>query len=80
MPKLRIASLYLSIAHFGYGMQGIVQACRQLGKDIENLSLEVVAELIAMLKYPRPKHPTDNWQVKMTRRANHLLNLYRSPL
>jgi len=77
-PKSRIPHLYLSVAHFGYGMQGLAAACIRLGKDVNSLSPRDAAELIARLKYPQPKNLTAAWQQKLLRRTEHLLNLYEA--
>ncbi len=76
-PKSRIAHLYLSVAHFGYRMEGIDAACKSLGKDVESLSPSDAAELIARLKYPQPKDVTPVWEEKLKRRTKHLLSLYQ---
>lgn len=77
VSKSRIAHSYLSVAYFGYGMQGLTAACNAQEKDINNLSAEDAAEVIAMLKYPRPKNYTMAWQQKVSRRAQHVLRAYR---
>ncbi|MBN2311442.1 MAG: transglycosylase domain-containing protein [Candidatus Hydrogenedentes bacterium] len=77
IDKSRIPHLYLSIAYFGYGMVGIEAACRRLQKDLDNLSPADAAELIARLKYPQPKTVNAAWSEKLSRRSNHLLDLYQ---
>lgn len=54
--KAETAELYLHVAYFGWRMNGVLQACRRLGYDLEHLSQEQSALIVAALKYPMPKN------------------------
>jgi membrane peptidoglycan carboxypeptidase len=55
LSKMEIATLYLSIAYFGWKMNGVAQACRRSGIDLKLASIHQAAALIARLKYPEPR-------------------------
>lgn len=50
-----IPELYLSVAYFGWRMNGLSQACERLKINITELSFKDAANLVARLKYPEPK-------------------------
>ena len=57
LSKQQIASVYLSLAYFGWKRNGLVQACRQSGIDPLFATRSQAAEIVARLKYPEPKVP-----------------------
>jgi penicillin-binding protein 1A len=65
---------YVSIAYFGWQMNGIGQACRRLGLR-SPFSTRDAAQLIARLKYPEPKNPSEKLQAKIRNRTQHLEKL-----
>ena len=50
-----LTSLYLLVGYYGWRMNGVEQACRQLGIDPKKCSLRDSATLVARLKYPQPR-------------------------
>ena len=55
IPKEDIAGVYLSIAYFGWRMNGVLQACRRLEFDMQFLTYKQASSIIARLKYPEPQ-------------------------
>lgn len=76
MPRDRIVALYLSVAYFGWNMNGIEQAFEQLGLDSESLSLRDAAGLIARLKYPESKNFSAKRESMIEMRTNYILLRY----
>ena len=56
--KKTIINSYLDIAYFGWRMNGITSACFRLRYDINNLNIDQISHLIALLKYPMPCIPS----------------------
>lgn len=77
LPRDRIIALYLSVAYFGWNMNGIEQAVKQLNLDLENLTLRDAASLIARLKYPEPKNFSKERESMIEIRTNHILLRYK---
>lgn len=75
--KKDLPAVYLSIAYYGWRMNGYRQACRRLHLHSGSLSLERAAGLIARLKYPEPKSAPSARAEQIDRRSKHLLTLYR---
>lgn len=75
LDKPQIASTYLLVAHYGWGMMGVVQACRRLGYDLCTLSRKQAASLIARLKYPQPQSTNPVWAQRVARRARHIAGM-----
>lgn len=73
-----ILSLYLSVAYFGWNMHGISQACKVLKLDLNNLTLEESASLIARLKYPEPKNISEQRNNQIKNRTNYILKRYNT--
>ncbi len=76
LSKQEILSLYLSIAYFGWDMHGINQACKSLKLNLDNLTLEESASLIARLKYPEPKNISENRNIQINNRTKYILKRY----
>lgn len=76
MPKQEILSLYISIAYFGWNMHGIQDACKSLKLNINDLSLEESASLIARLKYPEPKNISEKRIIQIKNRTKYILKRY----
>lgn len=76
LSKQEILSLYLSIAYFGWNMHGINQACKSLKLNLDNLTLEESASLIARLKYPEPKNISENRNIQINNRTKYILKRY----
>ncbi|MDX4049135.1 biosynthetic peptidoglycan transglycosylase [Aliarcobacter skirrowii] len=71
-----IILLYLSKAYFGWNMYGIKDACVKLGMNIDTLSLNEAASLIARLKYPEPRNNLINRKEKIKIRSCYIVNRY----
>ena len=55
VAKPHIPGVYLTVAYFGWEMDGIVQACRKLGFDLRRLTPLQSASVVARLRYPEPE-------------------------
>jgi membrane peptidoglycan carboxypeptidase len=75
VPKEEIPGVYLSVAYFGWNMNGINQACNRLGFDLGKLSLQEAASLIARLKYPEPQFISPQRESKIAVRRQYLVDL-----
>ena len=76
--KRVLPAVYLSIAYYGWRMNGYRQACRRLGFRPHSLTLDQAAALVSRLKYPEPRVPPIVRLRQINRRTEHLLNLYES--
>lgn len=74
--KLLILRSYLATAFYGSHLFGADKASRAaFGKPLAKLSDNEAAQLAAMLVYPRPVRPREEWRVRVERRAAYGLNL-----
>ena len=64
---------YLWRAYFGAHMLGYSQARAYYSKEHLAIDLKTAAAIVACLKYPRPKRPTDAWSAKHQRRVEYVL-------
>ncbi len=78
VSKQEILSLYLSVAYFGWNMHGISQACKVLKFNLNNLTLEESASLIARLKYPEPKNISEQRNSQIKNRTKYILKRYNT--
>lgn len=62
--KNEIANAYLSIAYYGYNLEGLDGIKYLLNNQINEISLEKSIELVSRLKYPEPKNLNDIWLKK----------------
>ena len=69
LDKPQVASTYLLVAYYGWGMMGVIQACTRLEYDCSSLSWNQAASLIARLKYPQPQGGNPIWEEHVTRRG-----------
>ncbi|MFC3102310.1 biosynthetic peptidoglycan transglycosylase [Salinisphaera aquimarina] len=70
--KLTILRSYISIAYFGTGLDGAAAAsCKCFNKLPSELSVDEAACVASMLVYPRPRTPSEAWQLKIDRRASY---------
>lgn len=77
--KITILRSYLDCAYFGSHLKGANAAARRVfGKMAHELSIEEAAFIAAMLVYPRPSHPTDEWELRVRRRADYGKRIYIS--
>jgi membrane carboxypeptidase/penicillin-binding protein len=77
VPRKDIPTIYLHVAYYGTGMNGLDQVFKKL--DIDNsqvISTELCAEIIARIKYPEPTNNNLRRLSQIEMRKNHLLALY----
>ena len=71
--KYLIAKCYLENAYFGYGIKGIEVALRRLDNgEYENFS----EFLVSLLKYPKPKFYSNEWEGKIKNRIAYIKKRY----
>ena len=75
VPKVDIPGVYLSVAYFGWQMNGIQQVSRRLGIELANIRIHQAASIIARLKYPEPRVPPPQRARQITRRTEFLMKL-----
>lgn len=73
LPKAEIPGIYLSVAYYGWGMNGVQQACEELGILMSEITETQAAEIIARLKYPQPSVMSAQRELQIVRRAVHIL-------
>lgn len=71
ISKRTQASIYLSVAYFGWRMNGATQAWHRL-RLASPLSPLTAASLIARLRYPEPRETTPQYLEKLSRRARYV--------
>ena len=76
VPKSDIPKLYLSIAYFGWRMNGLKQASSRLNINPASLSLLDSANIIARLKYPEPRRLDNNRLAKINGRVKYIIKRY----
>ncbi|MBL7910428.1 MAG: transglycosylase domain-containing protein [Bacteroidia bacterium] len=77
VPRKDIPTIYLYVAYYGAGMQGIDQVFNKLGIDPSQvISNETCAEIIARIKYPESQNNNLRRRYQIEMRKNHLLSLY----
>lgn len=77
VPRRDIPTIYLHVAYYGTGMNGLEQVFKKL--DINNskvISNELCAEIIARIKYPEPQSNDFRRLRQIEMRKTHLLTLY----
>lgn len=80
VPKSEIPGLYLALAYFGWRMNGIQEASRRLGIDLEDMTLRQAASIVARLKYPEPRLASREQANRIVFRTEYLVKLIlRSP-
>lgn len=77
--KIVILRSYLECAYFGSHQRGAnAAALKVFGKVANHLTVEEAAFIAAMLVYPRPSHPTAEWELRVSRRADYGKRIYIS--
>lgn len=71
VSKKTQASIYLSVAYYGWRMNGATQAWQRL-RLASPLSSPTAALLVARLRYPEPKETTPQYLEKLSRRARYV--------
>jgi membrane peptidoglycan carboxypeptidase len=81
VPKSAIPKIYLNVAYYGTGINGLSQAYLKLGiTDRETISIEQAAEIVSMIKYPLPAKPNLNRLMQIQARKEYLIKLYKKHL
>ena len=73
--KSDIAGMYLTVAYFGWQMNGVAEASKRLSIALPQMSKRQAAALIARLKYPEPFQLSDERSRLIIRRTLHILQL-----
>jgi len=68
LQKDEIAEVYLSVAYFGWHMNGIRQAAQRVGVDLKHPTLRDAAVLVARIRFPEPRFPKPSRQYLLMRR------------
>lgn len=79
VPKDEVPGVYLTVASFGAGMEGIQRACRRLGFELTRLTPLQTAAVLARLRYPEPPVLTPRRAQQIADRAERLLALATPP-
>lgn len=75
IPKSDVPGVYLSVAYFGWAMNGLEQACRRLGIVLPTITLRQAAALVAHIKYPRPMSASLARSRQIDTRTEYLIRL-----
>lgn len=77
VPKNSIPKIYLNVAYYGTEMNGLKEATSKMGiNELENIPIELAAELISRIKYPQPLKVNIKRQKQIETRKHHLVSLY----
>jgi membrane peptidoglycan carboxypeptidase len=76
VPKSEIPGLYLSVAYFGWRMNGLRDACRRLGLAPDRLSIRQAAGIVARLKYPEPEVMSEVRRRQISCRTEYILRSF----
>ncbi|MCY1445792.1 penicillin-binding protein, 1A family [compost metagenome] len=74
IPKDELPKIYLYIAYYGWRMNGLKQALNTLKIDINNISINEAASIVARLKYPEPKNKNTTQSIKISNRATYIIS------
>lgn len=79
VPKSAIPKIYLNVAYYGAGMNGLKQTFSQLGIVYdETLPIDKAADIVSRIKYPQPKRLSQNRLQQIEIRKQHLIKLYNN--
>lgn len=68
-----LPKLYLTIAYYGWQMNGLKQASKRLNINPATVSQLEAANVIARLKYPEPRRLDEKRFAKITARSKHII-------
>lgn len=71
-----IPRLYLTVAYFGWRMNGLKQVSSRLKINPSSVSVLDAANIIARLKYPEPGQFDENRLKKISERAKYIIGRY----
>jgi len=74
----RLPLLYLWCAYYGWRMNNFQAACNQLQLNATQMNLHDEAALVARLKYPQPRNPSNERMATIKWRSRHLIALLQS--
>jgi penicillin-binding protein 1A len=77
IPKEDLPGVYLSVAYFGWRMNGIKQACNRLNVSLEQMTLEQATSIVARLKYPEPRVASTTRTEQIVTRSRYILCLVK---
>lgn len=80
LSKEEILGIYLMLANFGYQMIGIKAACERLQYNLEELTVPQVAALITLIRYPRPREESKEWQKSFKQRKDRIASWLQKEL
>ena len=78
VSKDQLPKIYLSVAYFGWQMNGIRQACRRLRMNPEKVDYQDAAALVARLKYPEPRQLSQKRATQISVRSRYILRRFYS--
>lgn len=78
VDKQDVPGLYLSLAYFGWRMDGLVRACDRLGVVLPQATPIQATAIVARLKYPEPKVCSAERRRQIQIRAGQALRLIQS--
>lgn len=78
VSKDQLPKVYLSVAYFGWQMNGIRQACRRLRMNPAKVDYQDAAALVARLKYPEPRQPSKKRTTQISVRSRYILRRFYS--
>lgn len=73
--KEEMARLYLSVAYYGWRMNGYHEALHRICQDIKQPSSYELASIIARLRYPEGKMASKKVSIKIENRAKYAIRL-----
>lgn len=77
VPKEAIPKIYLMVAYYGTGMNGLTQTYSKLGINAsKTLPIEQAAEIVSRIKYPQPGKFNQSRLRQIEIRKQHLIKLY----
>jgi membrane peptidoglycan carboxypeptidase len=76
VPKSEVPGVYLSVAYFGWRMNGLRDACRRLGLAPDQLSIRQAAGIVARLKYPEPEIMSEGRKRQIRYRTEYILRSF----
>lgn len=73
IPRDDIPGLYLSLAYFGWNMNGLSDACDRLGLQYSRMTQRQAAALVARLKYPEPQLVSSKRSAQIDARTRYIV-------
>lgn len=81
IPKSAIPKIYLNVAYYGTGMNGLNQVMARMGLTNKgSIPIDTAAEIVSRIKYPQPVKSNHKRIQQIEIRKQHLINLYKRHL